>query len=132
MSPASEDGRMKWTDQQVFGMPSIDAEHLALLETMNDLRHVLMQGDSRNLAGPLLRSLLTYTRGYCAREIEQAAPPTEQIAVALHIECLMDRCENGEVALDLQLLHVFDDWLANPIQKADRSSRPWLPENSVH
>ena len=98
-----------------------DAEHIVLCETLNDLRQALMHDDGRNLARPLLRSFLAYARGHFG--------PATYPERSRNLEMLMARFEKGEVALDLQLLHAFDDWFVHPIQKADRSSRPWLLKN---
>ena len=95
-----------------------DAEHIVLRETLNDLRHALMHDDGRNLARPLLRSFLAYARGHFG--------PATCPEGSRKVEILMQRFERGEVALDLQLLQFFDDWFVHPVQKSDRSLRPWL------
>jgi hemerythrin len=126
VSDNSERDRMALRDREdriTVVVPSADAEHVALAETMTELRNALIKGDGRNLSGPLLRSLLAYARNHFSRE---------QTRLTQTIEALFARFERGEIALNLQLLHALDDWYANHIQKVDRNCRPWLLEHPAH
>ncbi|MGA9461485.1 MAG: bacteriohemerythrin [Terracidiphilus sp.] len=132
---------MTWNDKLSIGVPSMDAQHVALVETLNELHIALMNGDARNLGGSILRSLLAYTKSHLSpEETVLAAERHPELArhqlmdrdLTLKVEGIVARYDKGELILNLQLLHLLNDWLTNHIQKIDRSSRPWLAAQPTH
>jgi hemerythrin len=132
---------MTWNNELAIGVPSMDAQHVALVETLNELHNALMNGDARNLGGSILRSLLAYTKSHLSpEETVLAAERHPELArhqlmdrdLTLKVEGIVARYDKGELILNLQLLHLLNDWLTNHIQKIDRSSRPWLAEQPTH
>ncbi|HUB30613.1 MAG TPA: bacteriohemerythrin [Terracidiphilus sp.] len=131
---------MTWDEKLSVGVPSMDAQHVVLIETLNELHSAMMKGDARNVTGPLLRNLLAYTRNHFSAEeamLATASYPELAKHKVLHrdltqkVEELVSRFEKGELGLNLHLLHFLRDWLANHIQKVDRSYRPWITEHSA-
>jgi hemerythrin len=132
---------MTWDEKLSVGVPSMDAQHVVLIETLNELHGAMMKGDARNVTGPLLRNLLAYTRNHFSAEeamLATASYPELVKHKLLHhdltekVEGFLARFEKGELGLNLHLLHFLRDWLANHIQKVDRSYRPWITEHGVH
>jgi hemerythrin len=126
---------MTWSSTLSGPAPSIDARHVVLVETLNELHNALMQGDARKLVGPLLQSLLSYTRSaFLAEEAALRAGDFPGLAKQqeLHqqlkqqLEGFVVLYDRGELTPSLPLLHFLRDWFSNHLQKADRSCRPWL------
>lgn len=120
--------------------PSLDAQHVALIETLNELHNTLMHGDARKMAGILLHSLLAYTRSaFSAEEALLAAASYPELAqhrllhhhLAQHVEEFVNLYDKGELALSLPLVNGLRDWFANHMQKADRTYRPWITEHTA-
>jgi hemerythrin len=131
---------MTWDEKLSVAVPSMDTQHIVLIETLNELHSAMMSGDARNVTGPLLRNLLTYTRGhFSAEEAMMAASsyPELEKHKAIHrdlshkIEEFVIRFERGEMGLNLHLLHFLRDWLTSHIQKVDRNYRPWITEQGL-
>lgn len=127
-------------DNLSAGVPSLDAQHVALIETLNELHNTLMQGDARKLAGTLLHSLLAYSRSaFAAEEALLAAASYPELTqhrllhhhLAQQVEEFVNLYDKGELALSLPLVNGLRDWFSNHMQKADRSYRPWLAEYSA-
>ncbi|HEY6490865.1 MAG: bacteriohemerythrin [Terracidiphilus sp.] len=131
---------MVWNDKVSVGAPSLDAQHVALIETLNELHNTLMQGDARMRAGTLLHSLLAYTRSaFAAEEALLAAASYPELTqhrllhhhLAQQVEEFVNLYDKGELLLSLPMLNGLRDWFSNHMQKADRSYRPWLTEHSA-
>jgi hemerythrin len=132
---------MTWDEKLSVGVPSMDAQHVVLIETLNELHSAMMKGDARNVTGPLLRNLLAYTRNhFSAEEAMLATSNYPQLAKhkELHrdltrkVEEFTARFEKGELGINLHLLHFLRDWLTSHIQKVDRNYRPWITEQGLH
>jgi hemerythrin len=132
---------MTWNDKLSIGVPSMDAQHVALVETLNELHNALVNGNARNLGGSILRSLLAYTKSHLSPEQTNLAAERHPELVqhqlmdrdlTVKVEGIVARYDKGELILNLQLLHLLNDWLSNHLQRIDRSSRPWLTEQPTH
>jgi hemerythrin len=129
-----------WGDRFSVGIPSMDARHVVLVETLNELNSAMMKGDARNLAGSILRSVLAYSRNlFSAEETILAAAHYPDLArhqmlhrdLTLKVEGLIGRCERGESALNLNALHFLFDSLISHLQKVDPAYGPCLAQHGV-
>ena len=129
-----------WTEVLSVGVKSIDDQHTVLFETINDLHAAMMKGQSRNVVGPLLHTLVNYTCEHFAAEealLEAARYP----ALATHrikhkeltkqVEEYVTRYESGDISLSVQLSDFLSDWLTNHIQCTDKEYGPWLYEHGM-
>ena len=122
-----------WSDKLSVGVPSIDAQHRSLVETLNRLHEAMMKGNTKDVTGVLLRNLATYTRDHFAKEeamMSAANYPrlsehrNHHAALTKQIEEFVARFERGESTVNLQLLSFLRDWLTNHILKEDMAYSP--------
>ena len=129
-----------WTDKLSVGVKSIDDQHTVLFNTINDLHAAMLKGQSRTVVGPLLHTLVDYTREHFATE-EAMMEAAKYPALAKHrikhkeltkqVEEYLTRYESGDVTLSIQLSFFLSDWLSKHIQSTDREYGPWLNKHGV-
>ena len=121
-----------WDENLSVGMQSIDAQHKALIESLNELHLALMKGAAREQMAPLLHNLLALVRNHFSAEAAflakaHGADPSRAAMDRNPLEGLNQyavRFERGEEAINLPLLHFLRDWLKKHIEQVDRCSRP--------
>lgn len=59
---------LAWNSSYSVGVKSLDGQHTALFEILNDLHTAMMKGQAQTLTGPLLRKLIDYTRTHFTAE----------------------------------------------------------------
>ena len=59
---------ISWNDTLSVGIPTIDAQHRKLVDTLNDLHSAMLSGNARQITGSILAKLLEYTRQHFASE----------------------------------------------------------------
>jgi hemerythrin len=129
-----------WTDKLSVGVKSFDDQHTVLFEVINDLHAAMMKGQARAVIGPLLHSLVAYTRDHFAAEEEMMeaakypALPTHRINhrdLTQQVEEFVRRYDRGDITLGVELSSFLSDWLANHILNTDQKYGPWLNELGV-
>jgi len=107
---------------------------------LNDLHAAMMKGQGKDVAGSLLRKLLSYTRDHFAAEeamMTAAKYPGLTQHCILHrnltkqVEEFVERYEQGASTLSLQLMTFLSDWLTNHIQKTDKEYGPCLRQHGM-
>ena len=129
-----------WTDKLSVGVKSIDDQHTVLFNTINDLHAAMLKGQSRTVVGPLLHTLVDYTREHFATE-EAMMEAAKYPALATHrikhkeltkqVEEYLTRYESGDITLSIQLSNFLSDWLTKHIQSTDQEYGPWLNEHGM-
>lgn len=128
---------LEWDDSLSVGVPSIDAQHLVLVEALNELHDAMMNGQGQAHTGPLLDTLMAYTHGHFATEeamLEAAGYAhldehrAHHRALTRQVKDYRERFERGEATVNLRLLSFLRDWLTNHIQKEDKAYAPALME----
>lgn len=130
---------LTWNDKLALGIPSVDDQHMVLVESLNDLHGAMMKGNAQAVTKTLLRNLLAYTRDHFAAE-EAMMSASRYPGLAVHrqkhteltnkVADFAARYERGEGALNVQLLNFLRDWLTTHIQVTDREYVPWMKEHS--
>jgi hemerythrin-like metal-binding protein len=129
-----------WSESFSVGVRSIDGQHTVLFDTINDLHSAMMKGQARAKVGELLRTLLAYTRNHFSAEeaiMEDAKYPglathrIEHRKLTKQVEEYVDRYQQGDFTLSLDLADFLSNWLKNHILSRDQSYRPWLHEHGV-
>jgi len=124
---------LAWDEKLSVGLQSIDAQHKALIESINELHLALMKGASREQMAPLLHNLLALARNHFGAEAAflakaAGADPSRQAAMdrnpAQGFNQYVARFERGEEAINLPLLQFLRDWLKKHIEQVDRCCRP--------
>lgn len=131
---------IEWNSSLSVGVPSIDAQHSVLVSLLNDLHEAMLTGKAQTRTGPLLRSLVIYTRDHFATEealMERSGYAQLQKHRAQHqalirkVEHYALRFEHGENTLNLQLLRFLRDWLTTHIQQEDMAYAPTLQQHNI-
>lgn len=132
---------LNWSDKLSVGVKSLDEQHTALVETLNELHAAMMKGQARSVAGPLLHKLAAYTRDHFASEEAMMAsvnyPNLAQHRVhhqelTRQVEDYLGRFEKGDITLSVHLLNFLSDWLTKHIQGEDHLYGPWMNQHGVH
>jgi hemerythrin len=130
-----------WTDKLSVGVKSIDDQHTVLFNSINDLHAAMMKGQARAKVGELLCTLLAYTRNHFSAEeamMENAKYPglathrIEHRKLTVQVEGYVNRYQQNDITLSLELADFLSGWLKNHIQTVDQSYSPWLIENGLN
>jgi hemerythrin-like metal-binding protein len=126
---------LTWDQSFSVGIRSIDDQHAALFDSLNELHAAMMKGREKLVTGRLLEDLLAYTRGhFSAEELMLAKAKYPDLAehcakhqnLAAQVAEYAERSKRGEAALSVPLIHFLRDWLTNHIQHEDRAYSSWL------
>ena len=131
---------LSWNSTYSVGVASLDAQHMSLFDSLNELHSAMLHGKGKTITGSLLRNLLAYTRDHFSSEetlLARTGFPdlaqhrkrhqelTEQVAGYL------DRFDRGEAALSIHLMTFLREWLANHILREDRAYTAWLEQRGI-
>lgn len=131
---------MTWSDKFSVGVKAMDNQHIALVNTLNELYEAMMKGQSKTITGPLLNKLVKYTQDHFAAEeklMTSGKFPGLAQHVVKHKELIKQvgefvvRFERGESALSSDLMKFLRDWLGTHILKEDHEYGPWLNKNGI-
>ena len=124
---------LAWDEKFSVGMRSIDAQHQAQIESLNELHLALMKGATREQMAPLLHNLLALVRNHFSLEgalLAKAAGNELSRHAALDrnpaqgLNQYVARFEQGREAINLPLLQFLRDWLKKHIEQVERCARP--------
>ncbi len=132
---------MTWTPSLSVGVKEMDNQHRELVKALNDLFDAMSAGQTKTVMGPLLTSLLKYTRYHFAAE-EALLAEYEFPALADHkemhkklakeVEEYVDRYQEGEIGVGAGLLDFLHQWLTQHIKKEDLRYGSWLNVRGLH
>ena len=131
---------LTWNESYSVGVQTLDRQHVGLFNTLNELHAAMLKGEAKNMTGPLLRKLLTYTKEHFAAEealMASAKYPKLAEHIAQHrdltrqVNDYVSRFERGELTLSVHLLNFLRDWLTGHIQKTDRDYAPCLNDHGI-
>jgi hemerythrin-like metal-binding protein len=125
----------EWADDLVIDKGPIDADHLQLVDLVNELHSATTQGLGHTVVEEIMERLLAYTRQHFYRE--------EQIMSSVHfprlrehqgahkkiidqLDALKSKHEGGSVTVASQLSTVLRDWLSVHIRRADKELLVYL------
>jgi hemerythrin len=126
---------LTWSSKYSVSVQALDDQHRRLIGILNELHAAMLKGQAQRVAGPLLDSLLSYTRDHFSTEermMSEAGFPGLAEHRAKHQELAgqvgdyVIRYRKGDNTIYLQLLIFLRDWLANHIQKEDQEYGPCL------
>lgn len=129
-----------WNNTYSVGIANIDKQHMSLFDSLNELHNAMLQGKAKEVTGTLIRNLLTYTRDHFSAEeamLAKASYPDlakhrrRHADFTTQISGFLDRFEKGDSSLNIDLVAVLRDWLANHIMKEDFAYRPCVSQSGV-
>ena len=126
-----------WSDALSVGIPEIDDEHRALLETLNALEKAATSQDQSAVAG-YLEVIGKHAIDHFAHEErlmrlnnypDLSAHKMEHDALTRQVLQFQTDFQSGKVAMTVQLLNFLKDWLENHIKKSDMRYAPCLQKS---
>jgi hemerythrin len=131
---------LSWNSTYSVGVASIDAQHMSLFDSLNELHTAMLHGKAKTVTGGLLRNLLAYTRDHFSSE-EALLARTGFPDLAQHrrhhreltqqVAGYVERFDRGEAALSIHLMTFLREWLANHILREDRAYTAWLVQHGI-
>jgi len=131
---------MSWSSKYSVGVEALDNQHKALMKVLNEFHAASMRGKASEVAGPLLRQMVSIASEHFAAE-ERLMESTRFAGLAAHraghqaltakIGEFVARHEKGDAAIYTELLHFMRDWLYSHMQTEDSKYAPWLAVHSV-
>lgn len=118
-----------WTPDLSIGDPDLDADHMRLIDTLNEVFDALLLGQGSSAFRTALTTLNDYVTDHFAREeawmSERTAPdlarhPAEHEALRKHLVRLVDLHDVSDEERSIELLMVLRDWLLGHIAHSDR------------
>jgi hemerythrin len=131
---------MTWSNKYSVGVEALDNQHKALMKVLNELHAASMRGKASEVAGPLLRQLVTASGEHFAAEerlMESsgfsglAAHRSKHRELAGKIGEFVARHEKGDTTAYTPLLYFMRDWQTKHMQNEDQEYVPWLKAHGV-
>jgi hemerythrin len=131
---------MNWNSRYSVGVEALDDQHKALLKVLNDLHAASMKGKAQEVAGPLMRLIVSLSNEHFSTE-ERLMESTNYPGLAAHrakhqelvekLAVFVSRHETGDTAMYSQLLYFMRDWLSRHMQTEDQGYAPWLASHHI-
>ena len=121
---------MEWSSALSVGHAEIDRQHQVLIEIANRLNAAMRAGHDRQIAGPILDELVSYTLNHFSYEeklMERHAYPGRDQHTAEHGKLIADvtkfkqQFDSGNAGISVELMGFIRDWLVDHILKVDRA-----------
>jgi len=126
---------LTWDESLSVGVKSMDSQHQAMLQMLNELYDAMMEDNALGVTGPLLHRLVEYTKTHFSSEeqlmeacgyINLAAHHARHLELIEEVEKYIASYEREDLFMPIPLLHFLRDWIATHIQKEDRDYGPWV------
>ena len=129
----------EWADDLVIDGGPIDADHMKLVELVNELHSATSHGTGQDVVEKIMAELIAYTKEHLQRE--------EQLMASLHfpnlerhkvghahftekLNALQKKYEVGSITVASQLSTVLRDWLSLHIRRSDKEIKVFLQKSS--
>lgn len=132
---------LTWSDKYSVGVKSMDNQHKAMIQMLNELYDAMMEGNALCITGPLLQRLVEYTKIHFSSEEQLmeangypnlAAHHTRHLQLIDEVEKHIESYERQDLFMPIPLLHFLRDWIATHIQKEDRHYGPFVNQHGIH
>lgn len=132
---------LTWNHECVVGVKAMDDQHGIIMDTMNELREMIVQGRERRVIGEQLDRLVDFTQKHFESEeqlLEKQGFPGLQNHRAAHwrllsqIQAAAERAKHSEGVEIQSLFHFLRAWYMEHIEGLDRQYGPWLNERGVY
>jgi hemerythrin len=127
---------MEWTEKLSVGVKQFDTEHQVLVGMLNQLFDGVQAGKDKDLLGPILDGLITYTRTHFANEeryfVEHKYPnltahKAEHDALTKQVIAVQAKFRAGaSAALSMEVMNFLKNWLVKHILGTDKAYGPFL------
>lgn len=118
-----------WTEQMSIHVPEMDAQHMQLIQLLNDLHNAMEEGKEWDVVATILIRLINYTNSHLEAEerfmesIDYKFAVSHKIShdnLANEVIELQAEYSAGNPNVSYRLLNLLSGWLVNHIDKEDR------------
>lgn len=118
----------QWDDSYKTGHATVDKQHEQLFKMVNDLHDAIVAQKSKEVLGPTLKKLATYTVEHFQMEEalmeqlkypERAAHRAKHEALTKQVKELIEKFESGKAVLSMTLSNFLANWLRHHIKQDD-------------
>ena len=126
---------ISWNETLSVGIPSLDAQHRALIALINALHDAMSRGEGARVLGAPFRQVLSYAGTHFAAEEKlfsrhayPSAPAHQKEHAALTEKALQLKAEfeSGKPATVIATMEFLRDWLNHHIKSVDKQYGPFL------
>lgn len=130
----------EWADDLVIDNGPIDADHMQLVDIVNQLHTATTLGQGQEIVEDLMKKLMDYTLGHLQREEQLMASVNfpnlvnHKIGHGKFIERLNElqkKYDAGSFTVASQLSTVLRDWLSIHIRRSDKELKVFLKKSAV-
>jgi hemerythrin len=131
---------MNWSGKYSVGVEELDNQHKALMNVLNELHAASMRGKASEVAGPLIRRIVSIATEHFASE-ERLMESAKFSGLASHrakhkelaatVGEFVARHEKGDTTMYTQLLYFVRDWQTMHMQTEDQEYARWFAARGV-
>lgn len=131
---------MTWTNKFSVGVETLDHQHRALMNALNELHAAAMRGKASEVADSLIRQIVSISHEHFAAEARHmesirfpglAAHRAKHRELAAQFREFAGRHENGDTAVYTEMLYFMRDWQIRHMQTDDQEYVDWMRTHDV-
>ena len=131
---------LTWNHECIVGVKAMDDQHGIIMDTLNDLRKMIVEGRDRKAICDQLDRVIAFSQAHFQSEehlLEKQGYPALREHREAHQRLLIrlqeaaehaKHSENGEIQ---SLFHFLRNWYSEHIEQLDRQYGPWLNARGV-
>ena len=132
---------LTWNHECIVGVKAMDDQHGIIMDTMNELRQMIVQGRERRVICDQLDRLIEFTQMHFMSEeqlLEQQCFPGFQEHCVAHgrlmsqIQAAAEHAKHSEDVEIQALFHFLRVWYMEHIEGLDQQYGSWLNERGVY
>ena len=132
---------LTWSHECVVGVKAMDDQHGILMDSMNELRQMLVRGSDHRKICDQLEQLIMFTQMHFENEeslLEQQGFPGLHEHREAHQQLLgqlqakLEHARHSDDVALQPLLHFLREWYLEHIEGLDQLYGPWLNERGVY
>ena len=132
---------LTWSHECIVGVEAIDDQHGILMDTLNDLRVMLLRGADRRNVTLQLERLIDFTQMHFQSEerllLQQGFPGVNDHRTAHHpllakLYAALERINHEDALHFPSLLGFLPSWYLDHVEKLDQPCGLWLNEHGVY
>jgi hemerythrin len=131
---------LTWSHECIVGVQAMDDQHGILMDTLNELRSMLLRGTSRRDVSLQLERLIDFTQMHFESEEQllqqQGYPATEEHRTEHHgllkrLYTALEQVNRDEAIVLSSLLEFLPAWYLEHVEQLDHPYGVWLNEHGV-
>lgn len=132
--------KLTWNDKFSVKIAQIDSQHKKLIDLVNQLSDAMAVGKGKEVLGPILDALISYTQVHFANEEKLmlahgypglAAHVAEHRKLTTEVIQIQERYRKGGVGLTIPVLNFLNEWLTKHILNTDMQYSGFLVAKGV-